>query len=405
MQRKITDNLPPVSQISSWRDKSFHDHHEQLKIARDEAQEQYAALLEKNDHVKQLIQVTPVAWENVHINETSLPCMYSSNGLVCAQLSDFMMKYPQHAQRCMDILRDNNNQNPWSLIARAAYERSMVIFVSQSFHGQLIYLHDLIPLAKDRFYIDQLIIMVEDGVQVSIIDIRNEQKNHQIIIRAVVCMIGMHALVNYFYYQPLQYQANEYITMQFVLAELSQLQMHLLCMNSTTTMDINLILHGARAHGHIRGAYLCSGTSSITLTTQQRHNAQSTESSVNIKGILADQSQALYHGTIMINRQASGTHARQENKNIMLSGHARAYSIPVLEIKNHNVQCMHGSAAGKLDEEQLIYLQSRGVCKKQAQQIIMSGFLADVISVNYPDDLRKDLTESVSFWLSRHNNV
>ena len=64
---------------------------------------------------------------------------------------------------------------------------------------------------------------------------------------------------------------------------------------------------------------------------------------------------------------------------LLLSDHARAISVPNIEVLTHEVQCGHGSAIGRLDEEQLWYLQARGLSPNQAEQMLINGFFNDVL--------------------------
>jgi len=68
-----------------------------------------------------------------------------------------------------------------------------------------------------------------------------------------------------------------------------------------------------------------------------------------------------------------------ENKNLLLEKGARADSIPVLEIEADDVKASHGATVGRIDDEQMFYLMSRGLSRKQAERVIISGFFEDVI--------------------------
>ena len=84
-----------------------------------------------------------------------------------------------------------------------------------------------------------------------------------------------------------------------------------------------------------------------------------------------------YHGTIRVEQDAAWYVASQNNKNILLiSNDARAVSVPSLEVLTNEVQCFHGSASGRCDDEQLFYLQSRGIDKKQAHRLLLQAFFA-----------------------------
>ena len=76
---------------------------------------------------------------------------------------------------------------------------------------------------------------------------------------------------------------------------------------------------------------------------------------------------------------AQRTDGYQANRNLVLSKHARADSIPGLEIQADDVRCTHGSTVGKIDETELFYLLSRGIAKKDARRLIVEGFFDPIM--------------------------
>jgi len=94
---------------------------------------------------------------------------------------------------------------------------------------------------------------------------------------------------------------------------------------------------------------------------------------------VAGHSRAVYTGLIHIGKEASGVNAFQTNRNVKLSEHAWAESVPNLEIENNDVRCSHASAVGPVDEDQRFYLETRGVRPEVAEQLIVLGFLDEVL--------------------------
>ena len=139
---------------------------------------------------------------------------------------------------------------------------------------------------------------------------------------------------------------------------------------------IEAFLIGEGASISINSAYLLDETHILRLRTVQHHQAAHTSSTLMIKGLLRDSAQAHYHGTIRVEQDARGSVASQNNKNMLMSNNARAVSVPSLEVLTNEVQCFHGSASGRCDDEQLFYLQSRGIDKKQAHRLLLQAFFA-----------------------------
>jgi Fe-S cluster assembly protein SufD len=113
--------------------------------------------------------------------------------------------------------------------------------------------------------------------------------------------------------------------------------------------------------------------------TLQHHIAPRTTSELLFKGAVEDASQSVYSGLIRIGVDAKQTVANQTNRNLLLSPNASAESVPNLEIENNDVKCSHASAVGPVDNDQMYYLESRGVTPEDAEQLIVVGFFADVL--------------------------
>jgi Fe-S cluster assembly protein SufD len=126
--------------------------------------------------------------------------------------------------------------------------------------------------------------------------------------------------------------------------------------------------------------YALTHNAHLTINTFQHHHAAHTASALVCKGIAAAQSYASYDGMIRIEQGAHHVCAAQENKTIIMGDHARAASIPNIEVHANDVQCTHASAVGRHDEEIIQYVRSRGLSEQHAQHLLLDAFLADVVS-------------------------
>jgi Fe-S cluster assembly protein SufD len=142
--------------------------------------------------------------------------------------------------------------------------------------------------------------------------------------------------------------------------------------------DCRLIGRGAT--GQLLAAYLGRGEQTLDFRTFQDHAAPDTTSDLLFKGALADRSRSVYTGLIRVRPNARGTEAFQTNRNLKLSEHAWAESVPNLEIENNDVRCSHASAMGPVDPDQRFYLESRGVPPDRAERLIVAGFFDDVLA-------------------------
>lgn len=113
------------------------------------------------------------------------------------------------------------------------------------------------------------------------------------------------------------------------------------------------------------------------------------------KGILDGQSRAVFNGKVFVRHGAQQTDAQQTNKNLLLSTQAQVDTKPQLEIYADDVKCTHGAAVGQLEEEELFYLESRGINPGLAKNMLTYGFAEEVIERIKIDSIRRQLDEAV----------
>ena len=138
-------------------------------------------------------------------------------------------------------------------------------------------------------------------------------------------------------------------------------------------------LEGRGASGDLDAVYFGTGSQTLDFRTFQLHDAPDTTSNLLFKGAVDDDSRSVYTGLIRVEKDARGTNAFQTNRNLKLSDRAWADSVPNLEIETNDVRCSHASTVGPIDEDQLFYLESRGVPTGIAERLIVSGFFDEVL--------------------------
>jgi len=141
--------------------------------------------------------------------------------------------------------------------------------------------------------------------------------------------------------------------------------------------DIDLLGAGARAR--MTGFYFCDAHQHLDHDTQQNHLAPYTASDLLYKGALFGSSRSVWQGMIYVAPNAMRTDGYQGNKNLILSKEARVDSIPGLEILTDDVRCSHGATVGRIDENELFYMQSRGIPKREAERLIVKGFFSEIL--------------------------
>jgi Fe-S cluster assembly protein SufD len=143
------------------------------------------------------------------------------------------------------------------------------------------------------------------------------------------------------------------------------------------------------------GLSLASGQQHLDNRTLQHHAAKHTRSDLLYKAAVKGSARSIYGGTIRVDASAQRSDAYQASRNLILDEKAKAHSIPSLEILANDVRCTHGATVGRLDDEQLFYLESRGIGRKQAERLLVRAFLEDIISRLKDEGLRARIEGAV----------
>lgn len=152
--------------------------------------------------------------------------------------------------------------------------------------------------------------------------------------------------------------------------------------------NLKVLLDGEGIETNLFGCYLAHGNQLIDNHTAIEHLKPHCNSNELYKGILAGQSRGVFSGTIYVSRDAQKTNAFQSNKNLLLSQQAEVNSKPQLKIFADDVKCTHGATIGQLEQEAVFYLKQRGISAEQAQNLLRSAFVNEVIEKMHLDDVR-----------------
>jgi Fe-S cluster assembly protein SufD len=143
------------------------------------------------------------------------------------------------------------------------------------------------------------------------------------------------------------------------------------------------------------GVYFTDGSQHFDHRSLQDHIAPHCTSDLLYKGALRDSSRVVYSGLIRVAPGANGTDAYQTNRNVVLSDEAKADSIPNLEIENNDVRCSHAASVGPVDEDEIFYLQTRGISREEAERLIVTGFFQEVLDRVPLEEVRSGLESAI----------
>lgn len=155
-------------------------------------------------------------------------------------------------------------------------------------------------------------------------------------------------------------------------------------------------LLGPGSEALMNGAYFCGSKQTINLDTQQNHIASNAHSNLLYKGAAVGNGKAIWEGMIYVDPLAQRTDSYQTNRNLILDEKAEIKTIPGLEINANDVSCSHGATVGRLNDDELFYLESRGIPLKEAEKMIVEGFFSEVLRNSGDEAMVEALVSQIS---------
>lgn len=248
-------------------------------------------------------------------------------------------------------------------------DRPVHLFTSPSGAGMTVY--------------QRLLVILEEDASLELIDEYGEDRASDGTPRAQSVVEHYLARGASLTYAPLQNwgrQTTGYMTQRARVAADARLKTVITSVGSGTfKMDCGAALTGKGAESIIYGLAIGSGRQHLDHHTVHLHEAGATHSDLHFKTALRDKANSVYTGLIGIEANAPYCEAYQENRNLLLSPGARAQTIPELEIKTNEVRCTHGATVGKVNPEEIFYLQSRGIEPREAIRLIVTGFVGPIV--------------------------
>jgi Fe-S cluster assembly protein SufD len=151
---------------------------------------------------------------------------------------------------------------------------------------------------------------------------------------------------------------------------------------------IDVVLGGEDAVLDLGGLYLPVGTQRHDTAVTVEHAASRGTSRQHVRGVIGDRARGSFSGHVIVAAGTAGTDAGQTSRSLLLSPMAEADTRPWLEIFADDVRCTHGATVGRLDEDALFYLRTRGIPEAEARSMLVDGFVAEMTEVLEPASLR-----------------
>lgn len=144
---------------------------------------------------------------------------------------------------------------------------------------------------------------------------------------------------------------------------------------------LEVILAGENASVEVVGLVLCKGTDEKNLEAYITHAAPNTKSNVNVRSVLRDRSTFAFRGNVKIEKGAKGADAYLRSDALLFDDAKMGDDTPALEIDEQEVKAGHAATIGKVDEEMIFYLMSRGLTRDQSEKMVIDGFIDPIREV------------------------
>jgi Fe-S cluster assembly protein SufD len=251
------------------------------------------------------------------------------------------------------------------------------------------------------------LLVLEDNAQANVIE-SYIGLGHDIYLTNAVTelVLGQNARAEYYKLQRESANAFHIATLQVQQARSSTCVSHAIALGGALVRhDINVVLHGEGADNTLNGLFMATDQQHVDNHTRIDHVMPHCTSREFYKGILAGQGRGVFHGKIVVHKDAQQTDARQTNKNLLLSPEASVDTKPQLEIFNNDVKCSHGSTIGQMDENSLFYLRTRGLGEEEARSLLTYAFASELVNRMTLEPLRTKLNDLIMTWLPRSQQL
>jgi Fe-S cluster assembly protein SufD len=239
------------------------------------------------------------------------------------------------------------------------------------------------------------LIVLEEGAEAKLIEnyASKETEAQRFSNGAVELILKPGANLQYFHLQDLAQNVWHFSSQTALMDKDSSLMWLVGTLGSQVTktfLDCKMLGTGTGAT--LLGFFFGDGKQHFDQHTFQNHSVGRSTSDLLYTGALKDSAYSAFRGLIRVNPDAQRSDAYQVNRNVLLSEHAHADSIPELEIEANDVRCTHGATVGPIDPEQVFYLMARGIERAEAERLIVQGFFDPLMQKIPRESVRDELT-------------
>jgi len=327
-------------------------------------------------------------------------------GVVFCSLSEAEKLYPNIVKKYFNT-QTKNTDDSFFLLNSAFVQNGYFLYIQQdTTFSQPLQLINMLRSANPLMINSHNLIVIEKNAQAKILLCNHAMDETDFFASNVTeIFVEENAKFDYYVLENTNSKANSFSQLFVNQKDNSKVTVNQLGLNNAVVRN-NVVadVDGQNAELFLGGMLISDGNQETENNTLIRHNQPNSVSKELFKYILDEQSHGVFCGKIIVKKGAYKTESKQINKNICLTDAALVNTQPQLEIYADDVKCGHGATIGQIDNEALFYLQARGIAKKEAQQMLLSAFVSDVLEHIRIDVLRERLAFMVEKRLKNDNS-
>jgi Fe-S cluster assembly protein SufD len=315
-------------------------------------------------------------------------------GSLAAQLKNNSADLEAHLGRYLNTQRD-----AFAALNAALIEDGVNVYVPQGVvvETPIYVLYVTVPGATPTMNHPRNLIVAEENSQVTVVeDYVSLGEGITFSNAATELVAGDNAHVSHYMIVREGDQAYNFSTLRIQQGRHANVATHsLLLSGALVRNNVHPVLAGEGSECLINGLFMANGRQHMDNYMLVEHASPHCDSRQFYNGILNGQSHGVFHGRIIVHKDAQKTDAKQTNRNLLLSDDAQIDTKPQLEIYADDVKCTHGATIGQVDENALFYLRSRGLDEAAARHILLLAFANECLDRMNSQQVRDHLEKLV----------
>ncbi|PAK42357.1 Fe-S cluster assembly protein SufD [Peribacillus simplex] len=385
---KLPMPKPDKTKIDKWNFTSFQTHTVES--------EAFASLEELPEEIKSIIEEN----ENLYIQRNNTPAHINLSANVKEQgviFTDILSAARDHAELVQKYFMKDGvkiDEHRLTALHAALVNGGAFLYVPKNVEIkepiQSVFLLD----NPDTTLFNHVLIVAEDNSSVTYVEnyFSNVESNEGVANIVTEVFANANAKVQYGAVDTLSKGFTTYVNRRGVAGRDARIEWALGLMNDGNTISDNTTyLMGDGSHGDTKTVVVGRGEQKQNFTTAIIHYGKRSEGYILKHGVMKESASSIFNGIGKIEYGATKANAEQESRVLMLSEKARGDANPILLIDEDDVTAGHAASVGRVDPLQLYYLMSRGISKKEAERLVIHGFLAPVVNELPIEGVKKQL--------------